>query len=240
MMSDFASYSIPGATESNYLSSMTPLPSYQHTILDQDLILLPQKAIFWTQMNMLIIADIHLGKAAHFRKSGIAVSENVHTKDLEMMTRLISQFPVQQVLFLGDLFHSKINESWTAFLNWMESHPGVEFILVKGNHDILPAQAYYHPKLKLYEDKLVMYPFLFSHIPEQSGMEGELYNLSGHIHPGFRLEGKGKQGISLPCFYFGKTGAVLPAFGSFTGHINLEYSNDSRIFLVANEKIISL
>jgi metallophosphoesterase superfamily enzyme len=35
------------------------------------LTLLPQRALFWPAMSMLVIADIHFGKAASFRAQGI-------------------------------------------------------------------------------------------------------------------------------------------------------------------------
>jgi len=42
-------------------------------LLNQDLLLLPQKAIYWQQQKALIVADVHFGKVGHFRKAGIAV-----------------------------------------------------------------------------------------------------------------------------------------------------------------------
>ena len=43
------------------------------------------------------------------------------------------------------------------------------------------------------------------------------YFFSGHIHPGIRIDGAGRQSLYFPCFYFGKKYAVLPAFSRFTG-----------------------
>jgi hypothetical protein len=34
---------------------------YSFSFLDQNLLILPEKAIFWEEQQMLIVADIHLG-----------------------------------------------------------------------------------------------------------------------------------------------------------------------------------
>ena len=43
------------------------------TICDEVFGLDPTGAIFWRNQDMLLIADVHFGKVAHFRKYGAAV-----------------------------------------------------------------------------------------------------------------------------------------------------------------------
>src|SRR5215211_5787433 len=45
----------------------------------------------------------------------------------------------------------------------------------------------------------------------------DAYGLAGHVHPGLTLMGRGLQRETLPCFIIGQSGALVPAFGSFTG-----------------------
>ena len=40
-------------------------------------------------------------------------------------------------------------------------------------------------------------PFSFTHQKEETNY----YNLSGHIHPGYRINGMAREGITVPCFY---------------------------------------
>src|SRR3984885_15395308 len=75
-------------------------------LLNQNLLLLPQKAIYWQQEKALIAADVHLGKVGHFRKSGIAVPRDMEQSDLAVLSDLVDEFKPKKVLFLGDLFHS--------------------------------------------------------------------------------------------------------------------------------------
>ncbi|MEO6166129.1 MAG: phosphoesterase, partial [Chitinophagales bacterium] len=68
-----------------------------HTIAGEELYLLPEKAIFWMRKKSLFIADLHLGKSGHFRKAGIPVSSLVHHADLNKLSAIITQWPVETI-----------------------------------------------------------------------------------------------------------------------------------------------
>ncbi len=137
------------------------------TIAGAELILHPLKAIFYPSENALIVSDAHLGKADHFRKAGIAVPQQVNLTNLDRLDQLINQFNPRRVIFLGDLFHSSINEAWNDFEKLINGYDEVIFELVKGNHDILPQAVYDSSILKIYEDALELGPFLLTHIPRE-------------------------------------------------------------------------
>ena len=204
-----------------------------HQLLGQTLRLLPEKGIFWEEKNYLILADLHLGKAGHFRKSGIPISDLIHSKDILILDKLIAKFKPQQVIFLGDLFHSDHNQGWEVFKRWIKSKAPLPFKLVLGNHDVLDESSYRISNLKVME-KLSLHPFDLTHIPEET----ELYNLAGHIHPAVRLTGKGRQSLRLPCFYFGKKNGLLPAFGNFTGTAKINIDKTDTVFAIADNKVV--
>jgi uncharacterized protein len=208
---------------------------------EQNLLLLPQKAILWQETQTLIIADIHLGKVGHFRKSGIAIPKDLEQEDLATMSDLIRKYKPERIIFLGDLFHSELNNDWDWFVMWRELFKEIEMILVKGNHDILHDSIFDHLNFKIMETYQEG-PFLFSHEPLNSVMIQftDKYIISGHIHPGVTLRGSGYQSVSLPCFYFGKQQAILPAFGRFTGRFCITYEADDKVFGVLKHKVISL
>jgi metallophosphoesterase superfamily enzyme len=58
------------------------------------------------------------------------------------------------------------------------------------------------------------------------------YYFSGHLHPGIRIRGMGKQSLQFPCFYFGTEYAVLPAFGKFTGTVSIDPLPESNVFAI--------
>lgn len=207
----------------------------KHKILNQTLCLLPEKAIFWEERKLLIVADLHLGKAGHFRKSGIPVSDLIHSKDILMLEKLIQKYQPAEVIFLGDLFHSDHNQGWEIFRRWLKSKAPLPFKLILGNHDVLSDGDYNISNMELL-DALDIGPFNFTHIPEPN----KLYNLAGHIHPAIKLKGKAKQSLRVPCFYFGHENGVLPAFGNFTGTATISVKKTDDVFVIAENEVIKI
>jgi DNA ligase-associated metallophosphoesterase len=198
----------------------------------------PQKAVFWAKEKILLLADLHLGKINHFRRSGIAVPSRANDKNIETLIDIIWKTKPERVICLGDLFHSHYNPEWEVFGELIKHFSHISFELVMGNHDIMSETQYDRKGIKVYDD-LQIGNFIFTHhsleiIPEN------LYNLSGHIHPGVLLQGKGKQALTLPCFYFGLRQGVLPAFGMFTGLARIEPKKDEKVFVIADNKIIAV
>ncbi|WP_250630672.1 ligase-associated DNA damage response endonuclease PdeM [Rhodoflexus caldus] len=202
-----------------------------YSLLGQNFHLLPEKAIFWEEEQTLILSDIHLGKAGHFRKSGFAIPQGVHLHDLVTLESIIERWQPAKVLIIGDLFHSEWNAEWLLFSDWLEQFTSVRWVLVKGNHDILPAAAYRLSCLQIVADKWESYPFVFTHEPVEPA--GEWYNISGHIHPAVRLTGRGRQHLVLPCFYFGCRNGILPAFGKFTGMATIQAKTGDTVFVIS-------
>ncbi len=215
--------------------------SVSFQILNQELLLLPQKAIFWKQEKALIAADVHLGKVGHFRKAGIAVPRDMEQSELALLSDLIDEHKPEKIIFLGDFFHSDMNADWDWFILWRSQFPKLEVILVRGNHDIIDDRYYHQLNISLH-DELLVGPFLMLHHPlsteEQQTAAG--YAFCGHIHPGVRLVGRGRQQITLPCFAFGEKQVILPSFGKFTGKVAIRSNKADRIFAVAQDKIIAI
>lgn len=207
----------------------------KHKFLNQTLCLLPEKALFWEEQKLLIIADLHLGKAGHFRKSGIPVSDLIHSKDILMLEKLIQKHQPAEVIFLGDLFHSEHNQGWEIFRRWLKSKAPLPFKLILGNHDVLPDSDYKISNMECLES-LDLDPFNLTHIPEPNN----LYNLAGHIHPAIKLKGKAKQSLRVPCFYFGKENGILPAFGNFTGTATINIQKTDDVFVIAENQVIKI
>lgn len=220
---------------------MTMSPGTAFRFLDQDFLLLPQKAIYWQQKNALIAADVHFGKVGHFRKAGIAIPRNMEQDDLSTLSDLIHEYQPKKIIFLGDLFHSDMNNDWDWFVLWRSQFPKLQIILIKGNHDIISDKHYTDLGILLYSE-LTIGPFLMLHHPlnnPEVKAEGG-YVLCGHIHPGVSLTGRGRQSITLPCFAFGENQAILPSFGRFTGKVALLSRKTDKVFGVLKDKVIAV
>ncbi len=200
--------------------------------------LLPQKAIYWKRERALLMADLHLGKINHFRKSGIPVPSKANEKNLELMVELIESTHPARVIFLGDLFHSHYNPEWEVFGELVKHFQAISFELVLGNHDILSEGQYVRKGITLY-DELRLPPFIFTHHPLEE-MIDNLYNLAGHVHPGATLHGKARQSVTLPCFYFGKQQGILPAFGMFTGLARIKPKVGDGVYLIVEDVVLKV
>lgn len=206
--------------------------------MDEKLNLLPQKAIWIQQRSMLVLADLHLGKINHFRMSGIPVPAKANDKNTETLIMLITKTKADRVVFLGDLFHSHYNEEWEVVGQVRKHFTSCSFELVVGNHDILSRLQYDRHRIFIHPEKLEEGRMILTHEPMETVPEGK-GNLYGHIHPGVRLLGSGRQSLMLPCFSFGQPYAVLPAFGSFTGLAKINPKKEDRIFIIAENKVIA-
>ncbi|MDZ7646458.1 MAG: ligase-associated DNA damage response endonuclease PdeM [Cytophagales bacterium] len=169
------------------------------------------------------------------RASPVPAAAN--NKNSELLISLLQGTRPDRVIFLGDLFHSHYNEEWEVLGQIRKHFLNCSFELVLGNHDILSALQYERNKMKCYANELREGDFILTHEPMPDVPEG-FYNLSGHLHPGVKLKGTGKQTVMLPCFYFAKNQGILPAFGSFTGMARIMPKKEDRVFVLAEDKII--
>lgn len=201
--------------------------------------MMPEKALFFPLHKVLLLADLHFGKVNHFRKSGIAVPAKANDKNADSLIGAINSTKPDRVVFLGDLFHSHYNEEWETVGQITNHFSACSFELVLGNHDILSEQQYERNSLKVFKQELKIGQWLLTHEPLKD-LPIDHYNLSGHIHPGVRLQGRARQSLMLPCFYFGKRNGILPAFGSFTGLAKITPKQGEKVFAIAEEKIIAI
>lgn len=204
----------------------------------EQLILSNERAIYWPARKMLIISDLHIGKSAHFRKSGIQVPDSINLTDLQRLTALMAEFKPEILLVTGDMFHNNINSDTNAFIYWRKNFAQLKVVLIKGNHDNLKDEDYDVLGIEVYQKELLVAPFRFIH--DKPDQVDEYYNISGHIHPGVIIYGKAKQQLRFPCFYFGKDCAVLPAFSVFTGLKILDPKQGDRFYAITPAKVITV
>ena len=208
-------------------------------VAGEALLLHPFKAIYWEAEEALLLADLHLGKAAHFRREGLPVPSDVSQANWDRLISLLLDFQPRRVLFLGDLFHSDYNREWEELCQLMEQFSPTRFELILGNHDILPPGHYQKANLAVHREGLQIPPFFLTHHPLEE-TPGPLYNLAGHVHPCVHLRGNGRQRARLACFYFGKEQGILPAFGAFTGMGKVQPRAGDQVFVITGEKVLEV
>lgn len=204
-------------------------------INNQNFTLHPSGAMFWEEKKILLISDVHLGKVTHFRKHGLAIPKKAIMENFSQLNDIIDLFKPLTIIFLGDLFHSKINQEWLFFVEWNNTI-SQKIILVEGNHDIISKDHYSHLAIEVYKE-LTINDFLLTHHPTEK--EG-LFNFCGHIHPGVQLKGIGKQFLKLACFFHKPNQLIFPAFGTFTGNFYLVPTEQDKIYVIVKDEVIEV
>ncbi len=204
-----------------------------------DCFLLPQKAMYIAKHQLLVISDWHLGKLKHFRKEGFFVPAPNVMEELSRLDTLLNALEVKQVVFLGDLFHSKLNSDWEQFCIYTKAKPNITFTLTKGNHDILDDAHWERSALRIVDHLLLEEGIVLSHEPLR-GLESHIINVVGHIHPGCQIFLAGRQSFRLPCFHLENRVLTLPAFGKFTGLHILPKTSLTKVYAIVDQSVLEL
>lgn len=205
-------------------------------IRGEELILDKERAIFLPKEELLAISDLHLGKAAHFRKAGLAIPTTVSRSDINRLEVLLHKYNPKTLLINGDMFHSDHNSEIEEFAKWRKGFKEINFVLVKGNHDKQKQEIYANMNVDVYDPTYNTSNFCFIH--DSLKCNSELYSIGGHIHPGVSVYNKAKQRLRFPCFYFGEAYAVLPAFSNFTGLQIVKPKEKELIFAITPTKVV--
>ena len=216
--------------------------SIPHKINGNTFWLSPERCIYWEEQKSLILSDLHFGKTGHFRKAGIGVPQSVFKEDLQRLFAQVQFYKPQQLIIVGDMFHSKENKEMELFMRWRNDLPETKFLLIMGNHDILHNSFYKEASIEIISDCLQTNGFGFIHDPSAICIEPEnaSYYFTGHLHPGVTLRSGSRQSMSFPCYYFGEQYAILPAYSKFTGYVNIKPKRGDAVYAIVNQSLVKV
>jgi uncharacterized protein len=175
----------------------------------------PDGALHWTAQKALLVADLHLEKASWFARLGQFLPPYDSQATLQALEREIDRTGVKHLYCLGDSFHDRFGcdrlpasardllASLTARLDW---------VWIVGNHDVGFID---HCGGRIVEEVEVCGVILRHEAVEHDPRP----EMSGHFHPKFRLNLKGRH-VSRRCFVASGTKLILPAYGAFTGGLD--------------------
>ncbi|MDR9750013.1 ligase-associated DNA damage response endonuclease PdeM [Pseudomonas sp. SZMC_28357] len=211
--------------------------AYPVRLAGEDLWLLPDKALYWPAQQALLVADVHFGKAAAYRALGQPVPQGTTSANIAVLDGLLAALPCRQLIFLGDFLHgpgSHAAATLSALAQWRERHSDLAMTLIRGNHDKRAGDPPPSLNIRVVPEPLLMGPFSLQHEPTPYS---ERHVIAGHVHPVYRLRGRGRESLRLACFRFGRDISLLPAFGAFTGGYAVEKDDECRIFVVGDNEI---
>ncbi|MFW2587973.1 ligase-associated DNA damage response endonuclease PdeM [Sagittula sp. SSi028] len=181
---------------------------------------LPSGGLYWPDMRLLVVSDLHLGKSARLSAVGGAQLPPYEVRaTLERLDQDLEATGAAQVLCLGDSFDAVgldrcLPEQDLLWLQRLQA--GRRWTWITGNHDPGPLD------LKgAHLAELALAPLVFRHIAADHP-QGEV---SGHYHPKLRLPLKGMS-VTRPCFLYDRNRLILPAYGAYTGGL---FSHDAAL-----------
>jgi DNA ligase-associated metallophosphoesterase len=173
-------------------------------------------ALYWPAEDALIVADLHLEKGSSFAARGLMLPPYDTAATLERLAVTLDAYPASTVVCLGDSFHDsaaheRMCEADRETLAILQE--GRSWIWLNGNHDPEIADCFGGE----IAHELTISGITFRHVPTESPVTHEI---AGHLHPAARVSFHGHV-IRRPCFVGNGNRLVLPAFGSFTGGLNV-------------------
>jgi uncharacterized protein len=199
-------------------------------------LLLPQKAVYWPRHKMLVIADIHFGKAASFRAQGIPVPRGTTSQNLAGLDELMQLYAVERIVFLGDFLHARASHAaatLAAMQAWRQRYPALELVLVRGNHDRHAGDPAASLGIEMVDEPYTVEGYSFCHHPD---IAAPGYVMAGHVHPVFVLSSR-LDSLRLPCFLAGQTRMILPSYGAFTGGHAIAPVAGEKVFVSSGEAV---
>ena len=203
----------------------------------------PERALYWPRRRTLIVADVHLGKDAVFRRAGLPIPAGSVASDLARLEVLVDRFAAERLLVLGDLLHAPLHATKDA--EWVEQvaafrarHAALAFDVVRGNHDRQPERVPSSWGLRWLVDPTHEGPFVFMH---DARKDARGYAIGGHLHPVLRLN-SATDSMRLPVFWMRSRYGVLPSFGGFTGGhpIGLRRAPSERVYAATPDGVIKI
>ena len=175
---------------------------------------LPQRALWRPEGRILMVADLHLGKAETFQAHGIPMPSDADAGTFNPLLDLCDQWRPNRLIVLGDLIHASVGLT-PRLRDTLRALPeliGAELQLIGGNHD---RHSWFEGLPQSPSQALGQ--LWLSHAPEGPRKPDQL-NICGHLHPMSRLVGRADH-LRLPCFAYDPDGPrlVIPAFGELTG-----------------------
>jgi uncharacterized protein len=173
-------------------------------------------ALYWPAEDALIVADLHLEKGSSFARRGQLLPPYDTRETLSRLAQALDRTPASTVIALGDSLHDisasdRMSEGDLATLRILQE--GRDWLWITGNHDeTISSRLGGHVASEVTVEGITL-----RHIPSTGRVTHEI---AGHFHPSARLSRHGHS-IRRPCFVSNGNRLVLPAFGAFTGGLNI-------------------
>ena len=213
------------------------------------LLLDPSGALVWPEAGLLVVADLHLEKATAAAARGSLLPPWDTRITLDCLTQVLRRWKPRVLVALGDSFHDaraagRLPAGERARLVALTS--AHEVVWVAGNHDPAPPAGLGGTACSVFAHR----GLVFRHQAASGavGRQAELAitgEVSGHFHPKARVLTRAGA-VARPCFVASAQRLLLPAFGAYTGGLDVThpalgalFPRGGRVFMLGRERLFS-
>ena len=216
---------------------MTAAPIH---LAGERLMLDPAGALIWPATGMLVVADLHLEKGSSFARRGSLLPPWDTKVTLDRLALLLRHWKPRTVVALGDSFHDadgsgRLPREEVARLAAITA--AVQFVWVQGNHDPSPPAGIGGEWVESFATGSLT--FRHEAVARASG------EISGHYHPKATIPARAGS-VTRACFVTDARRVLLPAFGAYTGGLDVRdpaivrlFPRGGRAFLLGKERLFS-
>lgn len=203
----------------------------------------PRGVLYMPDMELLVVSDLHLEKGSSLARRGSLLPPYDTAATLHRLHAVIADYAPKRVISLGDSFHdgegaSRLPEVFRVRLEVLME--GRDWYWVAGNHDPQPPDGISGRTVQ----EIAIGGLTFRHEPSAHPIEGEI---AGHLHPCARIVQRGRS-VRRRCFASDGGRVVMPAFGTYTGSLNVldrAYRNlfrwpDFRAYMLGTSRVFAI
>jgi uncharacterized protein len=217
---------------------MTAAPIH---LAGERLMLDPAGAVFWPAAGLMAVSDLHLEKGSSYARRGQLLPPWDTHATLDRLILLLRRWQPRLVVALGDSFHDvdgagRLPSGERARLKAITQ--AQRFIWVQGNHDPAPPRGVGGEWMETFATTTLV----FRHQAGPGPTPGEI---CGHHHPKAAVPARGGS-VSRPCFVADARRLMMPAFGAYTGGLDVRdpaiarlFPRGGRVFLLGRERLFS-
>ena len=181
----------------------------------QMVVTLPEGALWIESARALVVSDLHLEKGSSFAKGGQMLPPYDTHATMARVAALMERLAPEIVVSLGDSFHDgggpvRMHALDRDLLRALTER--CDWVWIEGNHDSKCAETIGG----VARETLMLGALTLRHAPSASGVA----EIAGHLHPCARVSGRGRS-VRRRCFAYDGERIVMPAFGAFTGGLNI-------------------
>lgn len=184
------------------------------------IVLDPSGVAYLPDERLLLVADLHLEKGSSFARRQVFLPPYDSAATLAQLELAVQFYKPRVVIALGDSFHDaegagRLPESCVRRIGALAS--GRDWIWISGNHDPSPPAGLAGAAAT----EIAIAALVLRHEPVSPGnIPQHCGQICGHLHPAARVSVRGST-LRKPCFATNGINLVMPAFGAFTGGLNV-------------------